>query len=118
MLVSEQLEQCAEEIRGGWCQGEMYTKRGRVCALGAIERVVEHGPKGAHWPLVTMLLKVIPTSIVDWNDSPTQTQAGVIQGFLDAAALARLDEPAVLELPSTPPTHFDFFENRLEVVGV
>ena len=104
MKVSEQLLQCAAEVRRGWAQGALEDINGGVCAHGAMNRVVsgdasvlmtgEELPKKMR--LTEYLWKALGHySVVNWNNAPSQTQENVAQAFELAAILAEQDEARI-----------------------
>ena len=104
MKISEQLLQCAAEVRRGWCQCALEDESGGVCAHGAIHRVVAGKAKISltqelHYnkmPLVEYLWKALGhCRIASWNNAPDQTQENVAATFELAAILAEQDEARI-----------------------
>ena len=96
MKISEQLLQCAIEVRRGWCQGRAFIGD-NGCSIGIIYRV---GGPTTTYVTVGMLKGYLKTainqsSIVAWNDTCTQTQENVAQAFELAAILAEQDEARI-----------------------
>lgn len=85
MKPSELLDQAADEVLKGWCQGKMgkpYDPNGEVCANGALSRILgNHVIDFSYDDLVLAndaLFSFIGTSDVPaWNDRPDQTAGSV-----------------------------------------
>ena len=118
MKISEQLLQCAAEVRRGWTQFALEDNSGNVCAYGAMNRVayggaMRLGDNIQRLGLVRYLQKALGQSIptiVDWNNAFTRTQENVAQAFELAAILAEQDE-ARIGVSETMPAY-------VEVMGI
>jgi len=72
-------------IERGWCQGHGADERGRYCIYGALAIAADHGDASSR-ALVGAKLAVHATlgadgqdpSIIQFNDEPGRTKAGVI----------------------------------------
>ena len=102
MTISDSLRACAAEVRRGWTQGNLEDSAGRVCAVGAMYRVLKLDD--AVWPIVwspqaravgAYLLRAIGRSdmaeIFQWNDAKSQTQETVALAFELGAILVEHD---------------------------
>ena len=98
MKISEQLLQCAAEVRKGWCQNALIDNHGNVCAIGAMSRVLCGQAEGNcnRLPLMRYLWRSIGSDTTAyWNNAPGQTQENVAQAFELAAILAEQDEARI-----------------------
>lgn len=98
MKISEQLLQCAAEVKRGWCQGALINSDGKVCALGAMGLVLFGDAKteGSRLMLSEYMWRALcHYNIVAWNNAPDQTQENVAQTFELAAILAEQDEARI-----------------------
>lgn len=97
--IADVLLRAAEYVERGWTQGTgarsakgrrvVVTGRAAVCwcAEGAIHMAARDNEETI-WQARTVLLRVLPdevTSIMDWNDAPSRTQAEVVDALRRAA---------------------------------
>lgn len=73
----------------GWTQGEYQDRHGRVCAMGALSRVLReaHEPGNrAYEALTAEATRTVGYSIPHWNDRLGRTADDVIDMWLEVAA--------------------------------
>ncbi len=111
--VAENLRNAAAVIeRDGWCQGDLVSTEGHVCAMGAIGRslnVIDETSSG--WNIDqhavvrqefvdtrdALITHLEAQGVVDgwnvprWNDSHTTSQEDVVKAFLGAADRVEFD---------------------------
>ena len=110
MTPAELLEQAAEKVRAGWCQGISSNDRGQLCADGAMTQMSGlDGLTVKEW-LTTPDYKVFEaasaallnhvrekydkpyTFIPEWNDESERTQEQVVEAMLQTAKDLRNQE--------------------------
>ncbi len=96
-------QQTAEDLRAaaryieqhGWCQGRFTDADGRVCAMGAIHRVMPdvsedfQGRTDAKDALRQGIGQLIPY----WNDADDRIASDVVKAFLQAADAVEFETP-------------------------
>lgn len=92
--VADVLDAAAEVIeRDGWCQNRLRTNDGRVCLVGAVDRVARERSTGSHgwWDVpsckaaVEAMFKSLNREPKDFNDDTGRTKFEVIDALRHCA---------------------------------
>jgi hypothetical protein len=94
MTTKEILIAAREKVAHGWCQREFVSDDGKLCPLGAINRlgVDRDAAQNAKHALATAIVGPPHVhssgTVMQWNDAKGRTQAEVLAAFDKAIELA------------------------------